>query len=64
VFFVKAHVFVIDRASLLIEGNRYLGIELPFRAGISGGLSKRARLTPPDALVPQPASAVEKGASF
>jgi len=43
VFFVDAHVFVIDRASLLIGGNGYLGIELLFPEIITVGFSKLAR---------------------
>jgi len=50
-FFVKAHVFVIDRASLLMGGNRYLGIELPSREIIPVGLSELALLPPSYALI-------------
>ena len=46
VFFVKAHVFAVGRASLGIGGNRYLGLRELVRgnlpsAGFSGG--KRGR---------------------
>ena len=50
-FFVEAHVFVIDRASLPIGRNCYLGIELPFPEIIPVGLSELALLPPSYALI-------------